>query len=89
VAVAVRRDGVTLFVSVTDHGPGVPAGEDERIFTPFYRPPGARADAGSAGLGLAIARRMAEWQGGAVCFQRTPDGSRFTLELPAADLTGL
>ncbi len=89
VSVAVRQDGVKLFVSVTDHGPGVPAGEDERIFTPFYRPPGERADAGSAGLGLAIARRMAEWQGGAVGFQRTPDGSQFTLELPAADLTGL
>jgi two-component system sensor histidine kinase KdpD len=89
IRVAVARKASTLLVSVSDTGPGVPAGEDERIFTPFYRPPNERADAGSAGLGLAIARRMAEWQGGGVSFHRTPDGSRFTLELPAADLKEL
>lgn len=89
IRVAVARNASRLLVSVSDTGPGVPLGEDERIFTPFYRPPNARPDAGSSGLGLAIARRMAEWQHGAVTFARTADGSRFTLELPAADLNGL
>jgi two-component system, OmpR family, sensor histidine kinase KdpD len=89
IRVTVARHAGKLLVSVTDTGMGVPTGEDERIFTPFYRPPNARADAGSSGLGLAIARSMAEWQGGAVTFTRTPDGSRFTLELPAADLKEL
>jgi two-component system sensor histidine kinase KdpD len=89
IRVAVARDTARLLVSVSDTGPGVPAGEDERIFTPFYRPPNERPDAGSAGLGLAIARRMAEWQGGAVTFARAAEGSTFTLELPAVDLKEL
>jgi two-component system, OmpR family, sensor histidine kinase KdpD len=89
IRVAVRRDESRLLLSVADEGPGVPAGEDERIFTPFYRPPSERSDAGSAGLGLAIARRMAESQGGAVTFARTAGGSVFTLELPAANLSGV
>jgi two-component system sensor histidine kinase KdpD len=89
IRLSARHDGTMLAVSVSDTGPGVPMGEDERIFTPFYRPPGERADAGSAGLGLAIARQMAEWQGGRVTYARRADGSTFTLTLPAADLSGL
>ncbi len=89
IVVAVRRDGSKLLVSVTDTGPGVPRGEENRIFTAFYRPPGERPDVGSAGLGLAIARRMAEWQHGAVTYTRLPGGSTFTFELPAADLKEL
>ena len=89
IRLAVRREAANLLVSVADQGPGVPAGEEERIFTPFYRPSTERPDAGSAGLGLAIARRMAEWQGGAVTYARTSEGSTFTLSLPAADLKEL
>ena len=89
IRLAVRREASKLLVSVADQGPGVPAGEEERIFTPFYRPSSERPDAGSAGLGLAIARRMAEWQGGAVTYARTREGSTFTLSLPAADLKEL
>ena len=83
------REGARIQISVADLGPGVPAGEEERIFTPFYRPSSERPDGGSAGLGLAIARRMAEWQGGAVTYARTSEGSTFTLSLPAADLKEL
>jgi two-component system sensor histidine kinase KdpD len=88
IRLGVGRERSTLRVSVADQGPGVPVGEEEQIFTPFYRPKGERPDAGGAGLGLAIARRMAEWQGGAVSYARIPNGSEFTLELPAADLKG-
>jgi two-component system sensor histidine kinase KdpD len=89
IRLSARREGPVILVGVTDQGPGVPTGEEERIFTPFYRPPSERPDAGSAGLGLAIARRMAEWQGGAVTYAPTTDGSTFTLSLPAADLKEL
>jgi two-component system sensor histidine kinase KdpD len=77
-----------LRISVLDRGPGVGEGESERIFVPFYRPPCSPPDAGSAGLGLALARRMAELQGGALTYSpREGGGSAFTLVLPAAGLS--
>jgi two-component system sensor histidine kinase KdpD len=76
-----------LEVSVADRGAGVPPEERERIFAPFYRPAGSPPDAGSAGLGLSIARQLAEAQGGTLhCEPRPGGGSRFVLRLPAADL---
>ena len=79
-----ERSGEELRISVADRGPGVPAGEEERIFEPFYRPPG-QPDTGGAGLGLSIARRMAEAQGGKVTYEkRDGGGSVFVLRLPAA-----
>ena len=84
--VRVARHGDELLLSVADRGPGVPAGEEQRIFAPFYRPSGSPSDVGSAGLGLSIARRMAEAQGGAVTYEpREGGGSVFVLRLPAVD----
>ena len=66
--------------------PGVEAVERDRIFEPFYRAPGAPPDVGGAGLGLAIARRLAAEQGGDVRYEpRRGGGSVFRLVLPAAD----
>ena len=76
-----------LEVSVADRGAGVPPEERERIFAPFYRPAGSPPDTGSAGLGLSIARQLAEAQGGTLhCEPRPGGGSRFVLRLPAADI---
>jgi two-component system sensor histidine kinase KdpD len=87
VTLTARRNGDRILLAVSDRGTGVLEGEEERIFTPFYRPPSAPADVGSAGLGLAIAQRMAELQGGAVRYaRRDGGGSTFTLSLPAAEL---
>lgn len=84
----VRRDGEQLVFEVADRGPGVHDAERERIFAPFYRTDPARPDVGGAGLGLAIARGLAEAQHGSLaCAARTGGGSVFTLRLPAADLT--
>ncbi len=78
-----------MFV-VADHGPGIPVPERDRIFEPFYRPAGAPADGGGAGLGLAIARRLAELQSGTLEYAARPGGgSRFVLRLPAATPTGV
>jgi signal transduction histidine kinase len=80
----VEREGGEVRIAVSDRGMGVPPGEEERIFEPFYRP-GGRPDSGSAGLGLSIARRMAEAQSGTVRYEpRAGGGSVFTLHLPAA-----
>jgi two-component system sensor histidine kinase KdpD len=85
---SVSRVGDQLRLSVADHGPGVDDPETARIFEPFYRAPGVAPDIGGAGLGLAIARRLAMEQGGDVSYEpRRGGGSVFTLALPAADLS--
>jgi two-component system sensor histidine kinase CpxA len=73
-------------VHVRDHGPGVPAGELENLFTPFYRVPdrGANGPHGS-GLGLAITRRTFEVFGGtATAVNADGNGLIVTLVLPAS-----
>jgi two-component system sensor histidine kinase KdpD len=88
VEVSADRHGDWILVHVADHGPGIPPGEVERVFAPFYRPPGSIPDTPGAGLGLAIARGLAEAQGGSVTYAPRPGGgSIFTLRLPAVDVT--
>lgn len=88
--VRARQQGDRLLIEVLDRGPGVPPDERDRIFEPFYRPPGVPPDIRGHGLGLSIARGLAEAQGASVRFEpRAGGGSVFTLELPAADTVGL
>jgi two-component system sensor histidine kinase KdpD len=87
VELAVRRANGAVAFDVSDRGPGIAPAEREQVFEPFYRAPGVPADAGGAGLGLAIARRLAREQGGDVLYAaRAGGGSVFTLVLPAPDL---
>ena len=86
VEIATAREGPWLAIMVADRGPGIPSEERDRIFEAFYRPQAIAPDAGHAGLGLSIARRLAELQDGTV--EHTPregGGSVFTLRLPAVD----
>ena len=81
------RRGEWIEIVVADRGIGITAGMRERIFEPFVRATNAPADAGGAGLGLSIARGLAEAQGGTLQYMpRRGGGSIFTLHLPAADL---
>ena len=87
VELAARRDGETLVFSVSDRGPGVDPADVDRIFEPFYRSSNSPPDAGRAGLGLSIARTLAELQGGSLEYARRPGGgSIFSLRLPASEL---
>jgi signal transduction histidine kinase len=71
---------------VADRGPGIPESERERIFEPFYRPAGQASSEGGVGLGLALVRQIAERHAGRIgCEPRTGGGTRFVLELPAAE----
>ncbi|HEY7005400.1 MAG TPA: HAMP domain-containing sensor histidine kinase [Sphingomicrobium sp.] len=72
----------TASVTVSDEGPGIAAGDEQRIFERFER---AHTKEEGAGLGLAISRRLARSMGGDVTLDSAPgEGARFTLTLPAA-----
>ncbi len=67
-----------LAIDVIDDGPGVPAELRERLFRPFFT-----TRAGGSGLGLAVARAVAEAHGGALALRAAEGaGGRFRLELP-------
>ncbi len=75
------QDG-ELFISVSDSGPGIPQGKQERLFEKFYR--GDQTKTGGLGLGLSIARGFVQAHGGAVTAENRPEGgARFTITLPA------
>lgn len=85
VAVAYRRTGEHVEISVTDQGIGIAAKELDRIFERFYRSDRARSRAtGGTGLGLAIVKHIATNHGGRVdVTSEVGEGSTFTLRLPA------
>jgi two-component system sensor histidine kinase KdpD len=86
IEIGARRDGSALTFWVADRGPGVDDNERERIFEPFYRRRGVGPDAGGAGLGLSIARGIAQAQGGTLTYaRRESGGSTFTLRVPAIE----
>jgi signal transduction histidine kinase len=82
VRLAFMKTNGTASVTVSDEGPGIAAGDEQRIFERFER---AQSNEGGTGLGLAISRRLARSMGGDVTLDSTPgEGARFTLTLTAA-----
>lgn len=81
VSLSFARTAGTASVTVSDEGPGVAEGDEQRIFERFER---AHAAEGGAGLGLAISRRLARSMGGDVTLDSGPgEAARFTLTLSA------
>lgn len=80
VDVELYLEGDEVVFQVSDNGPGIPVGEDERLFEPFYRVLGS--DETGSGLGLAIVRSIADRLGGAVTLRNRENGKgalfRFT-----------
>lgn len=73
------QDDDTVTLSVSDDGPGLPAGSPDQIFEPFFH----RGEQGGSGLGLALVRRAAFLCGGTVTAEASPNsGSTFTVCLP-------
>jgi len=84
VAVSVAVEGGRAVLEVSDHGPGVPATERQRIFEPFYRLAGGSENGRGSGLGLALVLDIARRHGGdAICLAAESGGSRFRIDLPA------
>ena len=87
VVVAVRGSAGEVVVSIADHGVGIPAVAQPRIFERFYKVDRARVrgEAGGTGLGLAIARHIVEQHGGRIWVESVEgSGSTFSFALPIA-----
>jgi signal transduction histidine kinase len=74
-SVVVADDDSRLDVRIRDQGPGLPPEELEKAFQPFYRVEGSRSrETGGTGLGLTIARSVAEAHGGSLTLRNRPEG---------------
>ena len=73
-----------VFLSVTDHGPGVPADEREKVFAQFYRLGSElRRETQGIGIGLSIVQSIVEAHGGRVWLEEAPGGGcRAVISLP-------
>lgn len=97
ILVEVIREPDVLRVAVYDQGPGVPQAEQQAIFEPFHHAATRGADDArvpGSGLGLPVARRIAEAHGGGIWVESPPrtqpgsvprlfSGAKFVLEIPA------
>jgi two-component system OmpR family sensor kinase len=79
------RDGWAV-LEVADTGPGLPPGDEGRVFEPFFRgDPARQRDTGGSGLGLAIVAAIAAAHDGTVDAGNRPEGGAvFTVALPLA-----
>ncbi|HUJ62917.1 MAG TPA: HAMP domain-containing sensor histidine kinase [Kofleriaceae bacterium] len=86
IEVSAGADELAAWIAVRDHGPGIPAHEQARIFREFYRAPEAyRSGVEGTGLGLALVKRHVEALGGTVAVSSTlGEGATFTIRLPRA-----
>ena len=82
ITVEVKNYELFSAIQVSDTGPGIPEGEQAKIFGRFYRAPGAYQAEG-VGIGLYLTRQIAEKQGGYVKVESAPGkGSTFSLYIP-------
>lgn len=84
VLAASQIDGMAV-VSIVDGGPGIPTGQDEAVFQPFFRSPSVVATTPGMGIGLAVCRRVVEANGGRCWAEPVSDGGTvFKVSLPLA-----
>lgn len=84
VRIRLRDGGGAVSVEVTDHGNGISAEEQARIFDRFYRSPSVKSQIPGFGLGLSIARSIVQGHDGSLTVASHPGETTFTLTLPVA-----
>ena len=86
ITIAVQRDERGVTVTVSDGGAGIPEGQLEHLFEPFYRGPATRNRVAGLGIGLAVCKRLVEAQGGTIWARNRPDGgAEFGFSLPVTE----
>jgi heavy metal sensor kinase len=87
IVVEIETAANQVVVMIQDHGPGIPAKDQARVFDRFYRVDKARwRESGGAGLGLAIAKWAVEAHGGHITLASAAgEGCTFRVSLPAAN----
>ena len=82
ILIEARRDGATVLLSVTDHGPGIPEADRSHAVERFVRLEASRTQPGS-GLGLSLASAVATLHGGELRLGDNNPGLTVTLAIPA------
>lgn len=89
VTVALRSEGNEVLMEVRDTGRGISPDDQKRLFQRFYRAGDAQDEVQGTGLGLVIAKRIAESHEGSISVESTlGKGSTFTVRLPERPSTG-
>lgn len=84
IGLAASRRGADIVITVSDSGPGIPAGDRAKVVERFYRAEASRGTPGS-GLGLALVQAVAQLHGGTLAFEDAAPGLRATITLPAIE----
>jgi signal transduction histidine kinase len=83
IQISIRAEQNQVILQVTDHGPGIPAGDQPRIFDKFYRASNTSSEVEGSGLGLAIVKNIVENHQGRIWVESTVGkGSSFFIVLP-------
>jgi len=88
ILIEARREGDTVLLSVTDHGPGIPEADRKHVIERFVRLEASRTQPGS-GLGLSLASAVATLHRGELRLSDAEPGLRATLAIPALSGEGL
>jgi two-component system OmpR family sensor kinase len=92
VTLSAGRSGNGVALRVADTGPGISAGEQERIFDRFYRVDDSRSRGGTgggSGLGLSVVRSLVTAHGGTVTVHSRPGETIFTVSLPTGGVVSV